>query len=74
MFSSFMIINFLSIVLVITYMLASHALDEHFGVLIDENVWLRFLSVCSSEEGINQLVSLWVAHVFVVGGGSPNRS
>jgi hypothetical protein len=57
-----------------TYMLASHALHEHFGVLIDENVWLRFLSVCSSEHGVNQLVSLWVAHVFRVGGGSPNRS
>jgi len=43
--------------------LASHALHEDFGVLIDENVWLRFLSVRSSQKGVNQLVTLWVAHV-----------
>jgi len=55
-------------------MLASHALHEHFRVLVDENVWLRFLSVRSSEHGVNHLVSLWIAHVSFVGCSEPNRS
>ena len=68
------IINFFSILLNTTYMLSRHTLHEHFGVLIDENVWLRFLRVCSSEQCVNQLVTLWVANVFGVGSSSPNRS
>jgi len=51
-----------------------HALHKYFGVLIDENVWLRFLGISSTEQCVNDLVSLWIAHVLCVGRGSPNRS
>ena len=49
-------------------MLASHALDEDFGVLVDEDVWLCLLGVGSPEKRVDQLVALWLAQVFLVSG------
>lgn len=52
----------------ITYVLAGHALDEDFGVLVDEDVWLSLLGVGSPEKRVDQLVALWLAQVFLVSG------
>ena len=49
-------------------MLASHALDEDLGVLVDEDVWLCLLGVGSPEKRVDQLVALWLAQVYLDSG------
>ena len=36
-----------------TYVLTSHALNQHFGVLVDEHEWLSFLGVGERPEGVS---------------------
>ena len=42
----------------VTYVLASHTLNQYFGVLVDEHMGHGLLGVCSSAHGFNQSVLL----------------
>ena len=48
-----------------TYMLTSHTLDEDFGVLVDENVWLRLLGVSRPIHRVHQSALFWRGDVLV---------